>query len=136
MSNQVLAYTLLRLFVGMNMFLHGAVRLGENYGAFIAWTHSRFADTWLPKWLITLEAGLIPPVEMTIGVLLFLGFQTRLALIMAVSLMATLVFGMNLLQDWELVFRHLVYVFVFSHLVANLEYNQFSLDGRRASASS
>jgi thiosulfate dehydrogenase [quinone] large subunit len=79
--------------------------------------------------------GLIPPVEMTIGVLLFLGFQTRLALIMAVSLMATLVFGMNLLQDWELVFRHLVYVFVFSHLVANLEYNQFSLDGRRASAS-
>lgn len=134
MNDKVLAFTLLRLFMGLNMFMHGAVRLGENYGAFIAWTQGVFADTWLPAWLVTLEAALIPGVEMLIGVLLFLGFKTRFALMLAVGLMATLVFGMNLVQDWELVFRHVVYVFVFSCIMFNMEYNEFSLDARRSSA--
>lgn len=135
MNDKVLAFTLLRLFMGLNMFMHGAVRLGENYSTFIQWTQGVFADTWIPSWLITVEAALIPPVEITIGVLLFLGFKTRFALILAVGLLATLVFGMNVVQDWELVFRHVVYVFVFSYMMSNLEYNEFSLDGRRAAAS-
>ncbi|MBT5700642.1 MAG: DoxX family membrane protein [Gammaproteobacteria bacterium] len=132
MSDKVLAYTLLRLFMGLNMFMHGAVRLGENYGAFIEWTQGVFAETWLPSFLVTIEAALIPPVEMTVGVLLFLGFKTRFALMLAVGLMATLVFGMNVVQDWELVFRHVVYVCVFSGLMFNREYNEFSLDGRKS----
>lgn len=132
MNDKVLAFTFLRLFMGLNMFMHGAVRLGENYGAFISWTQGVFAESWLPSWLVTLEAMLIPPVEMTIGVLLFIGFKTRFAVMLAVGLLATLMFGMNVVQDWELVFRHVVYVFVFSCLMFNMEYNLFSLDGRKA----
>ncbi len=136
MSNQVLAYTMFRLFMGLNMFMHGAVRLGPNYPEFINWTQGVFAETWLPLWLVTLEARLIPGVEIAVGVLLFLGFKTRLALIMAVVLMATLVFGMNVVQNWELVNRHVIYVIAFYLLLHNLEFNQESIDAQQLSRSS
>ncbi len=136
MSNQVLAYTMFRLFMGLNMFMHGAVRLGPNYPEFISWTQGVFAETWLPLWLVTLEARLIPGVEIAVGVLLFLGFKTRLALIMAVVLMASLVFGMNVVQNWELVNRHVIYVIAFYLLLHNLEFNQKSIDARQTSRSS
>jgi thiosulfate dehydrogenase [quinone] large subunit len=131
MDNKILAYTLFRLFMGLNMFMHGAVRLGPNYQKFINWTQGVFANSWLPHWLVTVEASVIPVVEMTIGVLLFLGFKTRFALILGFVLMATLVFGMNVVQDWELVSRHLVYAIALYLLMHNLEFNKISIDGRR-----
>ena len=132
MSNQVLAYTMFRLFMGLNMFMHGAVRLGSNYQKFVAWTQGVFADSWLPDWLVTLEARLIPGVEIAIGVLLILGFKTRIAVISGFALMATLVFGMNVIQDWELVSRHILYVIAFYLLMHNMEFNKYSLDARAA----
>jgi thiosulfate dehydrogenase (quinone) large subunit len=131
MDNKVLAYTLFRLFMGLNMFMHGAVRLGPNYSKFIAWTQEVFADSFLPSWLVKFEATLIPGVEILIGVLLLLGFKTRLAIILGVGLMMTLVFGMNVVQDWELVNRHLIYAIAFYLLMHNLEYNQISIDARQ-----
>lgn len=131
MNDKVLAYTLFRAFMGLNMFLHGAVRLGPNYGKFIEWTQGQFADSWLPHWLVTAEAALIPGVELAIGTLLLIGFKTRLALIAALALMATLVFGMNILQNWELVNRHIIYALAFYVLMHNIEFNQYSIDGRR-----
>ena len=132
MSNQVLAYTMFRLFMGLNIFMHGAVRLGSNYPKFIAWTQGVFADSWLPDWLVTLEARLIPGVEIAIGVLLILGFKTRIAVVSGFALMATLVFGMNVIQDWELVSRHVLYVIAFYLLMHNMEFNKYSLDARAA----
>ena len=132
MSNQVLAYTMFRLFMGLNIFMHGAVRLGPNYQKFIAWTQGVFADSWLPHWLVTLEARLIPGVEIAIGVLLILGFKTRIAVVSGFALMATLVFGMNVIQDWELVSRHILYVIAFYLLMHNMEFNKYSLDARAA----
>ena len=117
--------------MGLNMLLHGATRFGPNYGKFIAWTQDLFADTWLPGALVTLEAALIPGVEFAIGVLLILGFKTRIAVVAGFVLMATLVFGMNIIQDWELVSRHLIYSIVFYLLMHNMEFNSFSIDGRR-----
>jgi thiosulfate dehydrogenase [quinone] large subunit len=133
MSNQVLAYTMFRLFMGLNMFLHGAVRLGPNYQKFIDWTQGVFENTWLPEWLVTLEAHLIPGVELLIGILLIIGFKTRFAVILGFVLMASLVFGMNIVQDWELVNRHLIYVIAFFILMYHMELNKFSIDGRRSS---
>jgi thiosulfate dehydrogenase [quinone] large subunit len=134
MSNQVLAYTMFRLFLGLNFFMHGAVRLGPNYQKFIAWTQGVFAESWLPDWLVTLEAYLIPGVEMLIGALLVLGFKTRFAVILAFGLMATLVFGMNVVQDWELVSRHVIYVIALYLLMHNMEFNKYSLDARQSSS--
>ncbi len=133
MSNQVLAYTMFRLFMGLNMFLHGAVRLGPNYQKFIDWTRGVFENTWLPEWLVVLEARLIPGVELLIGILLIIGFKTRFAVILGFVLMATLVFGMNIVQNWELVNRHLIYVIALFILMYHMDLNEFSIDGRRSS---
>ena len=132
MNDKVLAYTLFRLFMGLNVFMHGSVRLGPNYGKFIDWTQNLFAESWLPGWLVTLEAGLIPAVELTVGFLLLLGYQTRFAVVLGIGLMASLVFGMTILQDWELVNRHIIYSLAFYVLLHNREYNEFSLDAKRA----
>ena len=37
MNDKVLAYTMLRLFMGLLMFMHGAIRLGPKYEKFITW---------------------------------------------------------------------------------------------------
>ena len=130
MSDKVLAYTMFRLFMGINMFMHGAVRLGPNYSAFVDWTQNLFIETWLPNWLVVLEARLIPGAEMVVGILLFIGYQTRYAVLGAGVLMTTLMFGMVILQDWELVNRHIIYMLAFYVLLDNTEFNKYSLDGK------
>ena len=130
MNDKVLAYTMFRLFMGMNMFMHGAVRVGSNYGEFVQWTQGLFADTWLPVWLVTLEARIIPGLEIGIGLLLFIGYKTRWVVVAAIVLLSTLLFGMIILQDWEIVSRHLVYALCFYLLLHNLEFNEYSIDGK------
>ncbi len=90
-----------------------------------------FAESWLPEWLVTLEARLIPGVEIIIGIMLLLGLKTRVALVAAFALMATLVFGMIIVQDWELVSRHLIYAIALYLLMHNMEYNEYSIDARQ-----
>ncbi|WP_428101286.1 MauE/DoxX family redox-associated membrane protein [Candidatus Rariloculus sp.] len=128
MNDKALAYTLFRIFMAINMFWHGAVRVGPAYGAFVEATQAQFAETWLPMWLVTLEARLIPGVEVVVGVLLLVGYKTRWAIVAAMILMYTLVFGMIILQNWEVVARHLIYALSLYVLLHNLEFNAHSLD--------
>lgn len=130
MNDKVLAYTAFRLLMGMNIFMHGAVRLGSNYAVFVSWVQEQFAGTWLPVWLVTLEAQAIPAVEITVGALLLVGFKTRWAVLAGMLLLATLMFGMVTLQDWEIVSRHLVYALCFFVLLYFSEFNRLSIDGR------
>ena len=128
MNDKQLAYLLFRFFMGVNMFMHGAVRLGDNYGKFINWVQGLYIETWLPTWLVTLEARMIPGVEIAVGVLLLLGYQTRWAIAVGMILMTTLLCGMVILEDWELVSRHLIYALSFYVLLHNHEFNTFALD--------
>lgn len=130
MNDKALAYTLFRVFMAINMFWHGAIRLGPAYSAFVEATQAQFAETWLPMWLVTLEARLIPGVEVAVGVLLLVGYKTRWAIVAAMILMYTLVFGMIILQNWEIVARHLIYALCFYMLLHNIEFNEHSLDRR------
>ena len=114
--------------MAINMFWHGAIRVGANYGAFVQSTQAQFADTWLPGFLVTLEARLIPGVEVAVGVLLLVGYKTRWAIVAGMLLMYTLVFGMIILQNWDIVARHLIYALSFYALLHNLEFNEMSLD--------
>jgi uncharacterized membrane protein YphA (DoxX/SURF4 family) len=108
----------------------GAAWPVSNYGNFVGFVEGLFAETWLPMWLVTLEARLIPGVEILLGALLFAGYQTRWALLGCMALLATLLFGMILLEDWEIVARHLIYALCFFLLLHNSEFNKVSLDHR------
>jgi uncharacterized membrane protein YphA (DoxX/SURF4 family) len=136
MNDKVLAYTALRLLMGLNIFMHGAVRVGTSYTAFVQATQAQFAETWLPTWLVGLEARAIPGVEIAVGALILLGYKTRWAVLGGMALLATLLFGMVVLQNWEIVSRHLIYALVFYVLLHNSEFNRFSLDRRGGQSTS
>lgn len=128
MSNKVIAYTILRIVMGINMFMHGAVRFFGDYAGFANGVVNNFSGTVLPEVLVRLVGWSIPPVELIIGLSLILGLFTAFFLVISGVLMATLVFGMSLLQNWGTVADQMLYTLLFSALLFGLEYNQFSID--------
>ena len=78
------AYLMVRVTMGFHMIAHGAVRL-PILSQFAADTRKSFAGVNLlglplfPDWLVTIICYAIPPVEFLIGLLLAVGFKTRVA---------------------------------------------------------
>ncbi|MEA5595053.1 DoxX family protein [Rivularia sp. UHCC 0363] len=126
-SDIVLAYTFLRLVFGINMFVHGLVRIG-NIPGFVESQVGLYKDIAIPAFLIAIPAYLIPIVEFAVGLLLILGLQTRNALIANFLLMMTLMFGVCLLQKWDTAGSQLIYNFVLFILLAGCNFNLISVD--------
>jgi thiosulfate dehydrogenase (quinone) large subunit len=100
-----LAYLLLRLTLGINMLLHGAVRL-PALGAFTAGMVQQFADTPLPAMAVRLF-GLVLP------------------------LITTLVFGTALRSDGEALSIQMLYAIIYYLLLAARTDDYFALDTLR-----
>lgn len=124
----ILAYLIGRLALGVNMLVHGAVRLFGDYRGFIKWVTNTFRATPLPPSLVTTAAVLIPIVELIVGALLVFGLLTRLALTMGGGLMVSLIFGMCLVQEWSTVSDQMIYVLTFYLLLHLIRFNRLSLD--------
>jgi len=73
-----LAYALLRLTLGINIFVHGAVRL-PALGTFVEGMVRQFADTPLPGVAVRLFALSLPLLEAGVGLLLIVGLWTPTA---------------------------------------------------------
>ncbi len=125
-----IAYLLLRLAMGLNIFIHGAARLIGGYEKFVDETVDQFAKTVLPSWSVTSFAYVVPVVEMLIGIMLILGLATRYASAAGSLLMIVLILGMGLLQKWEIVGLQMNYVVFYFLLLFFIEWNYFSLDNR------
>jgi thiosulfate dehydrogenase [quinone] large subunit len=123
-----LAYFLLRICLGMNIFLHGAVRVLTSYQKFVQTTTLQFIGSPLPDFSVTSMAYFIPPAEMLIGLLMMLGLFTRSAFIAGILLMLILMFGMSILQHWDIVGLQMTYVALYAALLFLREYNVISLD--------
>ena len=110
MSNKKLAVFLLRFVTGINFLMHGAVRVFGDYSGFADGMANNFSETFLPAFSVRLLGYAIPIVELLIGLILITGFQLKIGLIIGFLLMATLVFGMCLLQEWGVVGSQMIYV--------------------------
>jgi thiosulfate dehydrogenase (quinone) large subunit len=130
-SDTVLAYTILRLSFGANIMLHGVSRLLAGHTAFLAYLTHYFEKTPLiPASILPMFATALPPVETALGLLLLLGVGTRFSLIAGSLVMAALVVGTNLAQDWNVAGLQLIYCFIYYYLLAHRrELNRISLDG-------
>jgi thiosulfate dehydrogenase (quinone) large subunit len=126
-TDHALGYVTLRLALGLCIAVHGMVRL-SIYGAFIAGTVKQFAPTFLPPASVHLFAATLPWVEAALGILIFLGAATRIALILGALVMLPLLLGMNLIQQWEIVFIQLGYVAIYAYLLSAREWNWWSVD--------
>ncbi len=122
-----LAYALFRFTLGLNLLLHGLVRIGD-LGGFAQGLVQGFADTVLPAALVRLFAYALVPAEAVIGALLILGLFTRAALVAGALVMAALVFGTALRQEWTTLGLQMNYALFYALLLFLSEYNGFSVD--------
>jgi thiosulfate dehydrogenase (quinone) large subunit len=122
-----LGYLVLRLILGMSIFMHGLSRL-PHLQEFADGLVKMFADTPLPAMLVRpFGLGLVF-VEAAVGLLLLLGLWTQEALLVGSAVMAALVFGTALRSDWNIVAIQLLYAVIYAVLLAAREYNAYSLD--------
>ena len=132
-SDAVIAYTILRLSFGANIMLHGVSRLLAGHAAFLGYLSHYFEKTPLiPASFLPIFATVLPPVEATLGLLLLVGLATRFSLIAGGLVMAALVVGTNLAQDWNVAGLQLIYCLLYYHLlVRRRELNRLSIDAWR-----
>ena len=122
-----LAYFILRLTMGVNMFTHGVARL-LDLEKFNMWMIGQFSNTILPEFLVSLSSYMIPFAELIIGVLLILGLFTSRALLLGALLITVLVFGSGLQENWNVMSSQMIYAIFFFILSYLIELNRFSLD--------
>jgi thiosulfate dehydrogenase [quinone] large subunit len=122
-----LGYFVLRFTLGLSIFMHGLTRL-PHLQQFADGLVKMFADTPLPAMLVrSFGLGLVF-VEGAVGLLLLVGLWTQEALLVGSATMAALIFGTALRSDWNIVAIQLLYVLIYSVLLAAREYNAYSLD--------
>jgi len=121
------AYALARIGFGINIALHGWVRISA-FADFEAHLLKQFAESPLPAQLVSATAYLIVAGEAVFGTLILFGLGLRWALIGGGALMWVLIFGTCLIQNWTVAGSQIVYLAFFAGLLALARHDAFSLD--------
>ncbi|MBP2615610.1 DoxX family protein [Chryseobacterium jejuense] len=127
--NKNIAYFFLRLSMGINFFGHGLVRLAKLNDFADGMTKS-FEKSWLPQLFVQMFSTTLPFLEFIIGVLLIIGFKTRIAAIAGASLIILLLFGSSTVENWEAMGIQMIYAGLFYLLISRMDDNHLSLDKR------
>lgn len=101
LDDSSLAYALLRITLGLNIFMHGTSRLLAGIGNFVSGMIKMFQNTLLPTAVVVPFGYALPWLEAGLGLLIIVGFRTREALVAGALLMLGLTFGTALRQDWD-----------------------------------
>jgi thiosulfate dehydrogenase [quinone] large subunit len=132
MKDQCLAYGIFRLTLGINIFIHGTVRIfGPGAHEFASSTAKRFLSTPLPLWAVYGFLFVLPFVETVLGVLVAIGLFTRWSLVAGGLLIAALILGTAFQSDWPTVGVQMIYSISYFALLYHLDQNGLSLDALR-----
>jgi thiosulfate dehydrogenase [quinone] large subunit len=132
MKDRWLAYAIFRLALGINIFIHGTVRiLGPGAHGFASSTAKTFRSTPLPFWAVYGFLFVLPFLETVLGCLVAIGLFTRWSLVAGGLLIAILVFGTALQSDWQTVGVQMIYSMSYFALLYHLDQNAMSLDAFR-----
>jgi thiosulfate dehydrogenase [quinone] large subunit len=126
-TDRKLSYLVLRFTLGLDIFMHGLVRL-PHFNAFADGLVKQFTETALPGLIVRPFAIVLVFLEAIVGLLVLLGLWTRGALIVGSAAMAALVFGTALRSDWTTLAIQLLYAAIYAGLLAAREWNAYSLD--------
>lgn len=127
-TDRRIAYALLRIVFGINIFFHGLSRLLGDHAAFLAYLSQQMAKAPLPKSILPPFAATLPWVEGTVGLLLLLGLFTRFALVAGSLVMIVLMAGITLAQNWDVAGIQLIYCAIYFVLLTHRGRNFYSLD--------
>ena len=113
MRNSQLAQWVMRIGLGVNMLMHGLVRI-PKLTAFVTKTAAGFAQTILPPVLTKAFLYTLPFVELTTGILILLGGQfSRWGYLLGSLVIGALLFGTTLKEDWNGAGTQMIYVIAF-----------------------
>jgi thiosulfate dehydrogenase [quinone] large subunit len=124
-----LARALLRLALGVNLLMHGLVRLSK-LRVFAEGMARDFSGTVLPAALARGFGLCLPFAELAVGALLVIGLRQRRVLVGSILMMVTLIIGTALLQRWDTLTQQMVYVFLYAALLATRSWDRWSMDAR------
>ena len=127
-SDQFLAYLLLRLTIGVNFIFHAIPRFVKGTGGFRDKIVADFAQTPIPSFLIYAFGSVLTYLELIIGLLLIIGLFTRASLVAGTLLMMTLMVGTSFQQKWDVVASQLIYSVIFFVLIWTQQANLYSVD--------
>ena len=128
MSDQFLAYLLLRLTMGINFIFHAIPRFLKGVGGFRDKMVADFSQTPLPSFFVYAFGTVLTYIELIIGILLTIGLFTRYTLVSASLLMIALMVGTSFQQKWDVVASQLMYSIIFFVLVWTQQSNFYSVD--------
>jgi thiosulfate dehydrogenase [quinone] large subunit len=135
MDDRALARALLRVTLGINLLVHGLVRM-PKLAAFAGGMVRDFGPTFLPSQAVHGFARALPFAEAVLGTLIAVGLWQRSALAAGALLMLALIFGTALLQRWDTLTQQMIYSLIYAALIATLSWDRWSVDalrsGRRA----
>ena len=113
MSSTQLAQLVMRIGLGINMLMHGLVRI-PKLNTFVAKTAVGFANTFMPEVVTKGFLYTLPFVEFIIGVLILLGGQfIKWGYLSGGVLIGLLLFGTTLKEDWTGASTQMIYVIAF-----------------------
>lgn len=127
MNNTKTAYFFLRVSMGINLLGHGLVRLVKLQD-FASGMMKGFETSWLPQPLVHLFGITLPFLEFIIGLLLMIGFKTRISTIAGASLIILLLFGSSTVENWEAMGIQMIYTGLFYILISRIDDNYLALD--------
>ena len=130
-----IGYALLRIMLGLNILMHGLVRL-PRLGEFAGGLEEMFAKTILPDTLVVPFAYALPIAEAVVGALVLVGLWLRPALVAGALLMGMLIFGTALREAWGTLGSQMVYVLLYVLLIRWAADDIWSIDHWRRRPSS
>mgnify|MGYP004716673049 CR=1 FL=1 len=128
LNDYSLAYLMLRLIFGIDMFGHGFVRVSGRYTKFHDATFDELSKSILPDFLISASAWAIPPLELIFGLMVLSGYRLRWGLIGNCAVLFTLIFGACMVENWRAVNVILLQALVCCILIAFRSHNSYSMD--------
>ena len=129
LSDKSLAYGVLRLAFGINIFGHGFIRVVTGTDKFALWMLKEMQGTFMPQAIVLPFAYVVAWGELLLGLALILGLFTRTALVLGGLLIAALTFGTTLRQDWGVAGLQVTYSLLYFVLLYFRENNnQLSVD--------
>ena len=132
-SNLMIGYFFFRIFAGLNLFLHGFMRVLTGVSAWANPQAEAFVETYLPMPLVHLALNMIPYWEVFIGACMTLGLWTRWAFIGGLSFMFVLLYGHLTRQNWGGAHTVMHYGIYYWLMLVLIKQNWLALDNRKAS---
>lgn len=131
-DQKAVGYAILRTTLGFVFIFYGLEKSRSGASQFANVLQKDFSGTWLPPAFIHAFGLTLPFFELGIGLLLFLGLFTKLALILAGLLLAVLTAGLAVLGNSGGVAHNLIFSMIVFWLLVHAEQNELSLDRLRS----